>query len=837
MIDVSIYPKIININFNPMQPKSIFLFASLTFCSLTSISQSNYIFKNGLAIGNVHQYGREALYQDALAFDLISGSLAPAAGNKMTATDGNSSTEWKTITADSTGVFRGRDLGNGYLFLQYDAPKSTIAKLIVTGHSMLYFNGVPHAGDQYRYGWMHIPVQLKKGKNEVLIRAAGMGRFGAVSARLEFIPPKISIQTADATLPMLVEGEGNKAVWAGLVVLNAKATDARKLSIKASIGDQQLTTTLPSVNGMMSRKVPVQIPVPSSVKKGSYTVSLSLLDDGKLIDTTHINISAVANNEPASHTFLSAIDGSVQYYAVTPQSSPTINPSLYFSVHGAEVEAISQARAYASKMEGPVVAPTNRRPRGFNWEDWGRLDAFEVLGIAKKQFNPDPQRIYLTGHSMGGHGTWYLGATYAGQWAAIAPCAGYPTMADYGSHDGKVPTSAVSPVKQQLIRAGNPGNTLKLANNYKASGVYIFHGDADPTVSVEYARQMKKLLADFHPDFSYYEYPGGSHWFGNESVDWPPLFDYFKMHKTPLSKDVNAIDFTTASVGISSTHHWIKIVQQVKPFLFSRVQLNRNLKTDSIVGTTENIQVLHLNLQDFNEGDMVSIKLDNDIVRHSIAAGKELTLVKHQGHWQSANMPPSSAKGEKRNGGFKEAFRHNMLFIFGTKGTVEENNWMLNKAKYDAETWYYRGNGAVDIIADTAFDIEKYKDRGIVLYGNMSNNAAATVLLKESPVKVMNGLVQIGNQSWRGDDLGSYTVWPHPANDHASVALIGGTGLKGMRSAEANQYYAGGSGFPDFMIFSLDMLKYGEKGLKVAGYFNNEWKLNDDFASVQRPEH
>ena len=51
-----------------------------------------------------------------------------------------------------------------------------------------------------------------------------------------------------------------------------------------------------------------------------------------------------------------------------------------------------------------------------------------------------------------------------------------------------------------------------------------------------------------------------------------------------------------------------------------------------------------------------------------------------------------------------------------------------------------------------------------------------------------------------------------------------------MRSAEANQYYAGGSGFPDFMIFSLDMLKYGEKGLKVAGYFNNNWELSDDIA-------
>ena len=41
-----------------------------------------------------------------------------------------------------------------------------------------------------------------------------------------------------------------------------------------------------------------------------------------------------------------------------------------------------------------------------------------------------------------------------------------------------------------------------------------------------------------------------------------------------------------------------------------------------------------------------------------------------------------------------------MVFVYGTSGTKEENDWSYNKARYDAETWYYRGNGAVDMIAD-----------------------------------------------------------------------------------------------------------------------------------------
>ncbi len=108
---------------------------------------------------------------------------------------------------------------------------------------------------------------------------------------------------------------------------------------------------------------------------------------------------------------------------------------------------------------------------------WGRIDALEVLEIAKKKIHLDPQRIYLTGHSMGGHGTWYLGSTYAGKWAAIAPCAGYPTLTGYGSADGGI--QGRSGTENLLLQASNPSNVIELAPYYKAGGVYIHHGDSD----------------------------------------------------------------------------------------------------------------------------------------------------------------------------------------------------------------------------------------------------------------------------------------------------------------------------------------------------------------------
>ena len=114
---------------------------------------------------------------------------------------------------------------------------------------------------------------------------------------------------------------------------------------------------------------------------------------------------------------------------MAPSSNKNLEDSaLFLSVHGASVEAVNQANAYKKKDWGNLIAPTNRRPFGFAWEDWGRLDALEVLADAKSIYKPNSKKIYLTGHSMGGHGTWYLGATYPDKFAAIAPCAGYPDL-------------------------------------------------------------------------------------------------------------------------------------------------------------------------------------------------------------------------------------------------------------------------------------------------------------------------------------------------------------------------------------------------------------------------
>ena len=51
-------------------------------------------------------------------------------------------------------------------------------------------------------------------------------------------------------------------------------------------------------------------------------------------------------------------------------------------------------------------------------------DVINVLEIVLNEYPVDHSSMFLTGHSMGSGGTWYLGAKYARYWAAMAPMSG-----------------------------------------------------------------------------------------------------------------------------------------------------------------------------------------------------------------------------------------------------------------------------------------------------------------------------------------------------------------------------------------------------------------------------
>lgn len=117
--------------------------------------------------------------------------------------------------------------------------------------------------------------------------------------------------------------------------------------------------------------------------------------------------------------------------------------------------------------------------------------------IAK--YNVDETRIYLTGLSMGGFGTWKLASEYPNKFAAIAPICG----------------------------AGNP----KLAKSIAHIPTWIFHGAKDPVIPISKSQEMAEALkkSGGKPKFTIYPNAGHDSW--TESYANPELFQWFLKHK------------------------------------------------------------------------------------------------------------------------------------------------------------------------------------------------------------------------------------------------------------------------------------------------------------------
>ena len=542
---------------------------------------------------------------------------------------------------------------------------------------------------------------------------------------------------------------------------------------------------------------------------------------GKELDRISIPLDVKQSTTYHERTFVSAMDGSVQYFSVAPSLTKADNQALVLSVHGASVEARNQARAYKQKDWAHIVAPTNRRPFGFNWEEWGRKDALEVLSEGRRIYKTNPQTTFLTGHSMGGHGTWYLGVTYPDLWGAIAPAAGYPDITLY-RRSGPDITLLHNPHFNMMQRGASGGRVLKLAENYLESGVYVLHGSADGVVPTDQARQMRKLLGTFHNNFAYYEYPGGSHWYGDNSVDWPPLFDFLRQNPIPATEKVDSINFATAAPTISASNYWIRVNQQEKQYETSRIKAS--IKADTTLVHPENICSFSLLFGQYNMDKPAIINIDNQWIEPASTAN--IHLVKKDGKWMEVAEINLSEKHPQRQGGFKMAFDNNVVFVYATHGDNKAKEWYLSKARFDAETFWYRGNGSIDIIPDREFDPSKYKDRNVILYGNADNNSAWKQLLVNCPVKVNNEEIIFGDMTFTGQELGTFFIYPRTDSQTALVGVVAGTGSEGMKALYPNDYFSGITGFPDLMIFDVDWIKDNPSGIKVSGFFGNDWGIN-----------
>lgn len=149
----------------------------------------------------------------------------------------------------------------------------------------------------------------------------------------------------------------------------------------------------------------------------------------------------------------------------------------------------------------PFIVVSPQCPKDHWWEPF---ELKVLLDDLVQKYKVDQDRIYLTGLSMGGFGTWALAAYYPDRFAAIAPVCG----------------------------GGDPVWVKRIAH----IPVWVFHGAKDPVVPLARSEQMVDALKKKNATVKLTVYPEATHDSWTETYADPQLYQWLLQQKRPAKK-------------------------------------------------------------------------------------------------------------------------------------------------------------------------------------------------------------------------------------------------------------------------------------------------------------
>jgi len=168
---------------------------------------------------------------------------------------------------------------------------------------------------------------------------------------------------------------------------------------------------------------------------------------------------------------------------------------------GHDVELVRQygvPHQIDTQPDFPAIVLSPQCPSDVRWSEQSN-NVMTLLGTVLKGLRVDHSRIYLTGLSMGGQGSWHLGATYPERFAAmLAIC-------------GRIPDIEGFPEKVCAL---------------KDVPVRVFHGAKDDRVPVEESITMSKLLEDCGGDVKLTIFPNGDHFCWDQVYEDQATWDW-----------------------------------------------------------------------------------------------------------------------------------------------------------------------------------------------------------------------------------------------------------------------------------------------------------------------
>lgn len=201
----------------------------------------------------------------------------------------------------------------------------------------------------------------------------------------------------------------------------------------------------------------------------------------------------------------------LNYIVYLPQSYNTIKKwPLILSLHGSgergnKIDNVKKWGIHKVLRENdnfPFVVVSPQCPSGEIWEMQFNI-LKDLLDEIANNYNIDNERIYLTGYSLGGYGTWNFAILNPERFAAIVPISGGAISSQRALHLKNLP-------------------------------IWVAHGDIDTVVPFEESKRMVDSLEKYNPNIIFKVYNGAGDEVCSKAYEESELFEWLLKQKRKI---------------------------------------------------------------------------------------------------------------------------------------------------------------------------------------------------------------------------------------------------------------------------------------------------------------
>lgn len=447
-----------------------------------------------------------------------------------------------------------------------------------------------------------------------------------------------------------------------------------------------------------------------------------------------------------------------------------------------------------------VAVPFARGTMGY--QGVAEKDVWDVFADVKKRFSIDEDRAYLTGLSMGGGGTLWIGLTRPDVWAAIAPVCPAP-----------------------------PDGTIDLAPNALNYPAWFHHGDKDQAVPVAVSRDWTKKLKELGSTVEYTEYPGVNHNSWENAYDKAQIFDWFSKYKR--DKFPVRVRYVAKNYKYNSAY-WVTFDKMI-PGVLAEIDV-KFTAPNTLEVTTAHLPAFSLKLAghpQYKAGEPLTVTIDGRKIKAQTADVVSFKLDKPAKAkdfvWVNSKYElPATDKKSGLEGPIPAAMSDRHVYVYGTAGNPSQEELAARRAVAEAAAnWSsYRGEflGRIMVFPRVLSDKEvrpsDFEAANLVLFGTKETNTLVEKYSSKAPLELnasavgTHGLVYVipgenGHYVVVNSGLPWWTTSKPPGFAFVPPPLQTLFGLK------------------DFLVFN------GSNDNKVAeGWFDNGWKTPEDAKKI-----